>query len=78
MSRRVINLAAAAVTFTGATMLAKPAHATLLGCTEEQWLAAEEAANVIVNDICPGGVYSLTCSGNAIHFTLVACSPGNG
>lgn len=77
MSLRVINLAAAAVTFAGAAMLPKPAHADLLGCTDEQWQAAEHAANVIVDDICPGGSYSLTCSGNVIRFTLLACPVGN-
>lgn len=75
MKRRVINLAAAGVTLAGAAILAKPAAATpAFACTEEQWAAAEQAAN----EVCEGASYSVTCRDNMVIVTILACPPGNG
>ena len=75
MTRRIINLAAAAVTFVGAAMLAKPAHATTaFDCTEEQWQAGEDAANAY----CQGASYTISCRNNIVVVAILACPPGGG
>jgi hypothetical protein len=75
MNRRIINLAAAAVTFVGAGILAKPVQATTaFDCTEEQWQAGQDAAN----EVCQGASFSISCRNNIVVVTILACPPGNG
>lgn len=74
MNRRIIDFAAAAVTFAGAAVLAAPAHAKPFGCTEEQWARAE----AIANQVCPGASYSAYCDGPRMTVTILACPPGDG
>jgi len=75
MNRRIVNLAAVAVILGGVALLAQPARAAESECTEEQWSWAAS----IVNEMCPGGTFTLTCRGNAItSLVLVACAPGSG
>jgi hypothetical protein len=74
MSRNLINLVVVAVTFGGSALLAQPTGAAASECTLEQWAWAES----IINDVCPGGSFTLSCQGNVMHLTLVACAPGNG
>ena len=70
-----INLFTTAVILGGAALLAQPARAASSACTEEQWLVAANA----VNEVCPGGTFTVTCHGNAItSIVVVACPPGNG
>lgn len=71
---RHINLAAAAVTFGGAAILAAPVHANTFDCSEAQWAEAQAR----VNAYCPGASYSVSCNGAAMVVTILACPPGNG
>lgn len=72
MSRNLINLVAAAVTFGGATLLARPAEATVVSeCTEQQWQAAQDAANTA----CAGASFSISCRPNMVIVTIVYCPP---
>ncbi|HEV7587151.1 MAG TPA: hypothetical protein VGO40_03380 [Longimicrobium sp.] len=73
MSRRVINFAAAALILASTALLGRPARAADFQCTEDQWALAES----IINEVCEGGSFTLTCNGNVMHLTLVACAPGN-
>ncbi|HEV7587152.1 MAG TPA: hypothetical protein VGO40_03385 [Longimicrobium sp.] len=74
MNCRIINLVAAAVTFAGAAILARPAYADTFDCTQEQWQAGEDAANAY----CQGASYSISCRNNIVVVTILACPPGNG
>jgi hypothetical protein len=73
MSRRIFNLAATAVIVGGSVILTRPARAAAFTCTEEQWAVAAE----IIDLICEGGAFTLTCRGDAItSLTLLACPVG--
>jgi hypothetical protein len=74
MSRRIIGITAAAVTFAGSAFLARPARADSFACTDEQWDAAQDAAN----SVCQGASFMVECRGNQVIVTIVACPPGNG
>jgi len=74
MNRRIINLAAAAVTLAGAAILAAPVHANTFVCTEEQ--LAKGAA--MAEEFCPGASYSVACNGAHMVVTILASPPGNG
>lgn len=74
MSRRMINLAAAAVTFAGSAILTQSARADTFACTDEQWDAGEAAAN----EVCAGASYTIACHGNVVVVTILACPPGDG
>jgi hypothetical protein len=75
MDRRIINLAAVVVTFGGAALMAPPARAAASECTEEQWAVAADA----INELCPGGSFTVTFRGSVItSIVRVACPAGGG
>ena len=77
MRNRSIVLTSCAIIAVGSAYLSTPppASASDAGpCTKEQWQDGEDAANAY----CAGASYSISCNGNTVVVTILACPAGNG
>jgi hypothetical protein len=70
MNRGVVVAASCAAVLACRTLLAAPPAAGT-ECNEVQWYEGAARAN----EVCPGASFTVSCSGNRIMVTIVACPP---
>jgi len=72
MSRGIIVVVSCATVLARRDLLAAPpAIAGFEACNELQWYEGAARAN----EVCPGASFSVSCNGNRITVTIVACPP---